>query len=299
MPRNPKLSIIIPSFNQGEYLEETLLSVIDQNYPNLELIVIDGGSTDGSVEIIQKFESDISYWVSEKDGGQAHAINKGLAVATGDFVAYMNSDDQYYPNAFEQIFSTLPKNADFIHGPVRTGESPDSGIDLGIRQPKKLKPARLLKFFYKIDFMIPSQSVFIRRSFLEQTNQKFLDESLHFCLDMEWYFRIIAANAKIFQYTTPRAFFRYNNTTKTGSQNLKMEQEAVQIMYSKLRELGKKEKDELLNTLLLHRILKKIWSGKIKMSLKGMLKIIPRLPLMAWTDTRFLGLVKKAMLSKS
>lgn len=79
----PRLTVITPSFNQAQYLERTILSIISQNYPNLEFIVIDGGSTDGSVEIIKKYEKHISYWVSAPDGGQANAINKGLRMATG------------------------------------------------------------------------------------------------------------------------------------------------------------------------------------------------------------------------
>ena len=95
----PTISIITPSLNQAAYLERTLRSVLDQQYPGLEYIVIDGGSTDGSVEILERFGERLSYWVSEPDRGQAHAINKGLERAAGDVVAYINSDDYYLPGA--------------------------------------------------------------------------------------------------------------------------------------------------------------------------------------------------------
>ncbi|MGQ0603596.1 MAG: glycosyltransferase family 2 protein, partial [Anaerolineales bacterium] len=95
----PRLSIITPSFNQAQFLEATLRSVLDQHYPNLEYLVIDGGSTDDSVAIIQRYADRLAYWVSEKDRGQSDAINKGLARATGEIVAWLNSDDTYLPGA--------------------------------------------------------------------------------------------------------------------------------------------------------------------------------------------------------
>ena len=105
----PRLTVITPSLNQGRYLERTLRSVLDQGYENLEYIVVDGGSTDGSVELLERYDDRLAYWVSERDRGQSHALNKGLARATGDVVAYINSDDYYLPDAFA---SALPLFAD-------------------------------------------------------------------------------------------------------------------------------------------------------------------------------------------
>ena len=99
----PKISIVTPSYNQGQYLEETIRSVLLQGYPNLEYLIIDGGSTDNSVEIIHKYEPWLHYWISEPDNGQSEAINKGFSKATGDILNFINSDDFLHPRAFEVI----------------------------------------------------------------------------------------------------------------------------------------------------------------------------------------------------
>lgn len=108
----PKISIITPNFNYGHFLEETILSVISQGYPNLEYIIVDGGSTDNSIEIIKKYATHLTYWVSEPDAGVYDAINKGFKKATGDIMGYLNSDDLYLPwclHTVADVFSTLPR----------------------------------------------------------------------------------------------------------------------------------------------------------------------------------------------
>ena len=132
----PKISIVTPSFNQGEYLEETILSVIGQNYPNLEYIIIDGGSKDNSVEIIKKYEKYLTYWVSENDEGQSDAINKGFKIATGDIFGWLNSDDLFMPNVFNNIISLKPKSSDFLMLGNLTPDIQLSVIEQMVGKPK-------------------------------------------------------------------------------------------------------------------------------------------------------------------
>ncbi|MFW5887134.1 MAG: glycosyltransferase, partial [Bacteroidota bacterium] len=126
----PKITFVTPSYNQGEFIEDTILSIINQNYPNLEYIIIDGGSKDNTVEIIKKYEQHITFWVSEKDNGQSHAINKGFARATGAWGIWINSDDMLAPGALHKIAERLaraPKSTMLMgqyHEVDRYGENP-------------------------------------------------------------------------------------------------------------------------------------------------------------------------------
>ena len=183
----PKISIVTPSFNQGAYLEKTIRSVLLQGYPNLEYIVIDGGSTDRSVDVIKKYEPWIDFWVSEKDHGQSHAINKGLSRATGELLGWLNSDDWFTDGALFKLAKAYLE--DPIVGAVSgQGHIVDEGGKT-IHTPKILQIDKqcLLDWWSKgNDFMQPA-CLFSKKAWLECGP---LDESLHFSMDVDLWLKI-------------------------------------------------------------------------------------------------------------
>ena len=127
----PKISIITVTFNSEKYLEQTISSVINQNYPNLEYIIIDGNSTDNTLNIIKKYEKSISYWISEKDNGIYDAINKGILVSTGEYIGIINSDDWYEENTLNYIYNIINNDkSEIIHGVLRLW---DNKIKIGLQ----------------------------------------------------------------------------------------------------------------------------------------------------------------------
>lgn len=177
------VTVVTPSYNQAAYLEDALRSVLAQDYPRLEYIVVDGASTDGSVEIIQKYAPQLSYWVSEPDHGQAEAINKGFTRASGEILAWLNSDDLYLPGAIRQAVKIFKD-----HPEVGLAFGDALSIDAHGNPLKHLqgRPWGLLDL---MAFRILTQpTVFIRREALEKAG--FLDTSYHFMLDHHLWVRI-------------------------------------------------------------------------------------------------------------
>lgn len=175
----PKLTIVTPSYNQAEYLERTILSVLNQHYPNLEYFIIDGGSTDGSLDIIKKYEPFLAGWVSEKDRGQTDAINKGFRRATGDFVAFQNSDDIFAPDALSQVAAayTHRPQVDVLFGDMYLIDENDV-----ITEEMRVLPFCPECQIYE-GIQVYNQAMFIRRSRLLESG--LLDESLRFVIDYE------------------------------------------------------------------------------------------------------------------
>lgn len=220
----PKISIITPSFNQVDFLERTLLSVLDQDYPNIEYIVIDGGSTDGSVDLIKKYEHRLAYWVSEKDRGQAHAINKGLERATGDWVAWQNSDDTYYPGVFSQLASVAKSHSavQLIIGNMNLIDRDD----VLLRDLKYVRPT--YKSLLSEGMVLTNQASFWRRSLHQEIG--LLSEALDCSFDYEWFLRLLAHTGLSHHVNAPWGALRLHEHTKTSNRQDVFDQEYRQIL---------------------------------------------------------------------
>jgi GT2 family glycosyltransferase len=212
----PRITIITPSFNQADYLEETINSVLDQGCPNLQYGVIDGGSTDGSAQIIERYRDRLDFVVIEKDNGQTEAINKGLALADGEIVGWLCSDDTMLPGALEKIgghFSMHPQD-DWIAGGCQMvtpgGEATDT-----IHPRGDFTLAGVLLRGEDRPFDLPQPGVFWRRAVHDQLGV--LDESLHYCMDFEFWLRMIESGRRPTLLKTELVTYRLHESSKSCS----------------------------------------------------------------------------------
>jgi len=205
----PKVTVVTPSFNQAEFLEQTIVSVLSQDYPALEYIIIDGGSADGSAEIIKRYSEKLAYWVSEKDSGQSEAINKGFSRATGEILCWLNSDDMLLPGALKAIGHTFAKY-------------PDTDIVSGytIRTDARLRilynhfvPRQRLWLGKRGVIYFSQQSTFWRRRLMGRSG--LLDTSLHACMDMELFTRFLSVKPPIRHLRRFLAVWRVHEECKT------------------------------------------------------------------------------------
>lgn len=233
---DPLVSIVTPSFNQGQFLEQTIRSVVEQDYSYIEYIVMDGGSTDNSLEVIQRYADRLSYWESQPDRGQAHAINKGLQRATGDILGWLNSDDVLLPDTVRLVVETFEQHpeADVVYGrlervdaqgqPVPTPELPKDRVVFG----KELVIG---------ECVVNQPGSFWRRSIQERSLEiEFLpvlgplDESLRYVMDYEYWIRLALAGAQFIHLPQVVARFRLSSESKTVSQSARMAEEQWRVL---------------------------------------------------------------------
>ncbi len=225
MPEYPKISIVTPSYNQARFIEETILSVLGQGYPNLEYIIMDGGSTDDSAAIIKKHEKHLAFWVSEKDNGQAAAINTGFKRSTGDILLWLNSDDMLMPNVLHFIAEKVKELGDalFFGDCIHFRKQKGGVLDAwGSNVAADSRDLDLATFDYIIQ-----PSSFWTRGVWEATGS--LNELLHFGFDWEWFLRTQQVGTRFHFVDRALSLYRYHSDHKSQAGGQKRQNELLEI----------------------------------------------------------------------
>lgn len=251
MTKNPLVSIITPSFNQAKYLEQTIQSVLSQNYSNIEYIVIDGGSTDGSVDIIKKYQDKIKYWLSEQDQGQTEAINKGFAKAQGEILAWINSDDSYNPNTVSEAVQYLIENPDVGMVYADCNFIDENGNVIGKFNAKQTDYKKLQQG----SVHIPQQTMFFRKRYWTP-----LDTSFYFAMDYDLWTRI-AKQAEI-KYLQGKVWanFRIHTSSKTNVNDMRGWDEMLRVHYRD----GGSFFSVIVAKYYLRKVIGPLWKWRIK-----------------------------------
>lgn len=230
-----RISIITPSYNQANYLEKTIQSIISQEYEDLEYILIDGGSNDGSLEIIEKYKEYFAFWVSEKDQGQSHAINKGFEKATGDIITWINSDDQLTPNALHRIAAQFEKDKSkeifVIHGKT---------ILFGENRTDKEFGASKTDFLERslAGLPFPQPSSFFRKELIEKYGK--LKQEFHFGMDYEFFVPVFL-NEKSSYVDDIFSKYLYHTESKSLTQQSGFARDYAKVFSKILRSFEKSE----------------------------------------------------------
>lgn len=221
----PLVSIVTPSFNQAPFLEETIKSVLEQDYPRIEYIVIDGGSTDSSVDVIKKYQSRLAFWVSEQDKGQTDAINKGFNRASGDILAWINSDDTYNPKAVGEAVLYLMEHPDVAMVYADCNFINEQGKVIGKFASRQTDYQKLRRGYVHI----PQQTMFFRAKYWKELGP--LDPSFYFAMDYDLWVRI-AKHAPI-KYLPGRTWanFRIHTSSKTNVNDERGWKEMLRVHY--------------------------------------------------------------------
>lgn len=227
MKSHPKITIIIPSFNQGEFLETTIKSIVSQKYPNLECLIFDGGSTDNSVKIIKDYSKKHPYikWQSQKDKGQVDAINKGLKLADGDIIAYINSDDFYLQNSFKKVVNFFQKN------PKKLWLVGDCNVTQNSLKwtffLKKITPFHLFRTALFLYNPINQPAVFLRSELIKKVG--FFHYQFHFAFDYDYWLRCSKFGLPG-RLNHPLATFRVHTNAKGSTSYINQFQESYSVM---------------------------------------------------------------------
>jgi glycosyltransferase involved in cell wall biosynthesis len=220
------VSVITPSLNQGRFIERTIRSVLDQEYPGLQYIVVDGGSSDATVDIVQRYRDQLASWCSEPDRGQVHAINKGLAQATGDVVAFLNSDDVYLPGALSAVGQAFARDRrlSWLCGDTLFFSDVGGPVHL----PRTVVPSTLSQLLCW-EYKAPQPGMFWRRETLEGG----FDERWRYCFDHAKYLDLVLEGHRCHHLPLPVAGYRLHASSKTvaEAQGFEREFDAIAERY--------------------------------------------------------------------
>jgi glycosyltransferase involved in cell wall biosynthesis len=221
----PKLTVVTPSYNQGQFIEETIRSIIGQRYPNLEFIVMDGGSTDQTVSVLEYYDEFITHWESEPDEGQTHAINKGIRKASGDWIAYLNSDDIYYPGALEAVGKAANQTEDrWVAGHTQVyGEDGNYNV-------KKATNEHIdsISKWLTYGVHVPQHSSFVHRSVFDEYG--LFNDQYQYAFDLEFYMRLASKGLKITIIDQILAGFRIHGDSKTQTSRIPFLNEQIAML---------------------------------------------------------------------